>query len=157
MKVIAKKISPAIRINPQYSEVETNLYNPCVAGSRLGITRNQLGDQLPEGIEGLHFHTLCENDSFTLERTLKAVEERFGDLLHQAKWLNLGGGHHITREDYNVDHLISLLINFKEKYNLQLILEPGEASPTKPFVPNILKQFVNTHLYKLFLCPCKSG
>lgn len=126
-KVIAKGITPALRINPQYSEVETDLYNPCVAGSRLGITRDQIGDKLPEGIEGLHSHTLCENDSFVLERTLKAIEERFGDLLHQVKWLNLGGGHHITREDYNVDHLIGLLKNIQEKYNIQVIVEPGEA------------------------------
>ncbi|MCP4522184.1 MAG: carboxynorspermidine decarboxylase [Cytophagales bacterium] len=126
-KTLSKGVSPALRINPQYSEVETDLYNPCVAGSRLGIIREQIGDKLPEGIEGLHSHTLCENDSYVLERTLEAVEERFGDLLHQVKWLNLGGGHHITREDYDVEHLISLLKKLRDKYNLQIILEPGEA------------------------------
>ncbi len=122
-----EKISCGLRINPQYSEVETDMYNPCIAGSRLGITRNQLGDTLPEGIEGLHFHTLCENDSYTLERTLQAVEARFGDLLYQAQWLNMGGGHHITRKDYDTDHLINLICRIAEKYNVSVILEPGEA------------------------------
>jgi carboxynorspermidine decarboxylase len=120
-------ISCALRINPQYSEVETDLYNPCIPGSRLGITADHLGDKLPEGIEGIHFHTLCENDSFSLERTFKAVEDRFGSLLHQAKWLNLGGGHHITRKDYDVDHLINLIKYIKKTYNVHVILEPGEA------------------------------
>ncbi|MEA5427406.1 carboxynorspermidine decarboxylase [Arcicella lustrica] len=127
-KSIANGISCGLRINPQYSEVETDMYNPCIAGSRLGITRNQLGDTLPEGIEGLHSHTLCENDSYTLERTLKAIEERFGDLLKQAKWLNLGGGHLITRADYEPEHLISVLKGLKSRFpNLKIILEPGSA------------------------------
>jgi len=117
-KSIANGISCGLRINPQYSEVETDMYNPCIAGSRLGITRNQLGDTLPEGIEGLHSHTLCENDSYTLERTLKAIEERFGDLLKQAKWLNLGGGHLITRADYEPEHLISVLKGLKVDFQI---------------------------------------
>jgi carboxynorspermidine decarboxylase len=121
------KISCGIRINPQYSEVETDMYNPCVAGSRLGITRDKLGDTLPEGIEGLHFHTLCENGSDTLERTLEAVEARFGDLLYQAKWLNMGGGHLMTREGYDIKKLISLVKNIQTKYNIDVILEPGSA------------------------------
>ncbi len=122
-------ISPSfgIRVNPQYSEVATDMYNPCVPGSRLGVTRDQLGDHLPEGIEGIHFHTLCENDSFTLERTLAALEARFGDLLHQAKWVNMGGGHLMTREGYDTDHLIGLLRAFREKYQVDVILEPGSA------------------------------
>jgi carboxynorspermidine decarboxylase len=122
-----QNVSCGIRINPQYSEVETDMYNPCVAGSRLGITRDKLGDTLPEGIEGLHFHTLCENGSDTLERTLEAVESRFGDLLHQAKWLNMGGGHLMTREGYDIDKLISLVKNIQTKYNIDVILEPGSA------------------------------
>ncbi|MEA5258820.1 carboxynorspermidine decarboxylase [Arcicella aquatica] len=127
-RTIQHGISCGLRINPQYSEVETDMYNPCIAGSRLGITRNQLGDTLPEGIEGLHSHTLCENDSYTLERTLKAIEERFGDLLKQAKWLNLGGGHLITRADYEPEHLISVLKGLKSRFpNLKIILEPGSA------------------------------
>lgn len=121
-------ISCGIRINPEYAEVETDMYNPCIAGSRLGIRRGDLADQLPEGIEGLHSHTLCENDSFVLERTLKVIDEKFGDLLMQAKWLNLGGGHLITRADYQVDHLIQVLNSFKAKYpHLHIIMEPGSA------------------------------
>ena len=123
----AAGISCGLRINPEYAEVETDMYNPCVAGSRLGIRRSDLGD-LPAGIEGLHSHTLCENDSFVLERTLKVIEEKFGDLLPHLKWLNLGGGHLITRADYDVEHLIGLLKGFRLKYpNLQIILEPGSA------------------------------
>jgi carboxynorspermidine decarboxylase len=123
----ASGISCGLRINPEYAEVETDMYNPCVAGSRLGIRRSDLGD-LPTGIEGLHSHTLCENDSFVLERTLAVIEEKFGDLLPSLKWLNLGGGHLITRADYDVAHLIGLLKGFCQKYpNLQIILEPGSA------------------------------
>ncbi|MHA8082054.1 carboxynorspermidine decarboxylase [Aquirufa sp. A-Brett2-15D] len=120
-------ISCGLRINPEYAEVETEMYNPCVAGSRLGIRRSDLGE-LPAGIEGLHSHTLCENDSFVLERTLAVIEEKFGDLLPSLKWLNLGGGHLITKDDYDVAHLITLLKRYREKYpNLQIILEPGSA------------------------------
>jgi carboxynorspermidine decarboxylase len=123
-----KGISCGIRINPEYAEVETDMYNPCIAGSRLGIRRSDLGDLLPEGIEGLHSHTLCENDSYVLERTIAVIDAKFGDLLLQAKWLNLGGGHLITRADYQVDHLIQVLKNFKTKYpHLHIILEPGSA------------------------------
>lgn len=123
----AAGISCGLRINPEYAEVETDMYNPCVAGSRLGIRRSDLGD-LPDGIEGLHSHTLCENDSFVLERTLAVIEAKFGDLLPSLQWLNLGGGHLITRADYDVTHLIGLLKGFREKYpNLQIILEPGSA------------------------------
>lgn len=124
-----KKVSVGLRINPEYSEVETDLYNPAIAGSRLGITSDQFPMTLPEGIDGLHFHTLCENDSFVLERTLVEVEKRFGHLIKQCKWFNMGGGHHITREGYDVEHLVNLLRAFKERYpNLEeVILEPGEA------------------------------
>ncbi len=127
-QAIANGISCGIRINPEYAEVETDMYNPCIAGSRLGIRRSDLGNRLPEGIEGLHSHTLCENDSFVLERTLAVIDTKFGDLLQQAKWLNLGGGHLITRADYQVDHLIQVLKTFKAKYpHLNIILEPGSA------------------------------
>jgi carboxynorspermidine decarboxylase len=127
-QAIANGISCGIRINPEYAEVETDMYNPCIAGSRLGIRRSDLGDRLPEGIEGLHSHTLCENDSYVLERTLAVIDAKFGDLLQQAKWLNLGGGHLITRADYQVDHLIQVLKTFKTKYpHLKIILEPGSA------------------------------
>ncbi|MEZ0486145.1 carboxynorspermidine decarboxylase [Fibrella aquatica] len=116
-----------IRVNPQYSEVATDMYNPCVPGSRLGVTRDKLPDTLPAEIEGLHFHTLCENDSFTLERTLAALEEKFGDLLRQVKWVNMGGGHLMTREGYDTQHLIGLLKAFREKYGVEVIMEPGSA------------------------------
>ncbi len=129
MSQFPKKVSVGLRINPEYSEVETDLYNPTIAGSRLGITSDNFGAVLPEGIEGLHFHTLCENDSFVLERTLAEVEKRFGHLIKQCKWFNMGGGHHITRDGYDIEHLVSLLRSFKERYpNLEeVILEPGEA------------------------------
>ena len=121
------RVSCGIRVNPQYSEVATDMYNPCIPGSRLGATRDQLPDQLPEGLEGIHFHTLCENDSFTLERTLDALESRFGELLHQVKWVNFGGGHLMTREGYDTNHLVGLLMTFRQKYNVDVILEPGSA------------------------------
>lgn len=128
-KAFPKPVSFGLRINPEYSEVDTDLYNPAIAGSRLGITIDQFEEKLPEGIEGLHFHVLCENDSYVLERTLVEVEKRFSHLIKQCKWFNMGGGHHITREGYDVAHLIQLLKDFKSRYpNLQeVILEPGEA------------------------------
>jgi len=121
-------ISCGLRINPEYSEVETDMYNPCAPGSRLGVVAELLGDKLPEGVEGLHFHTLCESNSFDLEKTLNVVEEKFGKFFSQIKWLNMGGGHLMTREDYDVEHLIGLLNAFKAKYpHLEVILEPGSA------------------------------
>lgn len=123
-----RKISCGLRINPEFSDVETDLYNPCAPGSRLGVVAELLGDKLPEGIEGLHFHTLCESTSFDLERTLVKVEERFGRYFSQIKWINFGGGHLMTREDYDVEHLISLLKQFKSRYPwLEVIMEPGSA------------------------------
>lgn len=121
-------VSCGLRINPEYSDVETDLYNPCAPGSRLGVVAGLLGNKLPDGIEGLHFHTLCESSSYDLEKTLEVVEEKFGKYFEQIKWLNMGGGHLMTREGYDVEHLITLLLNFKTKYpHLQLILEPGSA------------------------------
>lgn len=122
-----RKISMGLRINPEYAEVETDMYNPAIKGSRLGITRNLLGDTLPEGIEGLHSHTMCENDSYVLERTLVHIEAKFGNLLHQAKWLNLGGGHLMTKTGYNHEHVIGLIQKLKKKYDIEVILEPGSA------------------------------
>jgi carboxynorspermidine decarboxylase len=122
------KVSCGLRINPEYSSVGTDLYNPCSPGSRMGIIAENLGSELPEGIEGLHFHTLCESTSYELEKTLKEVESRFGSLLHKIKWLNMGGGHLITNKDYDVAHLIHLLKTFQAKYpDLTLFLEPGSA------------------------------
>lgn len=123
-----KKISCGIRVNPEYSLVETDLYNPATPGSRLGISLDLLGDELPEGVEGIHFHTLCESSSYDLEKTLEQVELKFGKFLPKVKWLNMGGGHLMTRKDYDIEHLIKLLKTFKAKYpNLELILEPGSA------------------------------
>lgn len=122
-------ISYGIRVNPGYSEIATALYNPAAPHSRLGIPRNLLDDQLPEGIEGIHFHALCENTSYTLERVLESFSKLFDPLIKQAKWVNMGGGHLITRKDYEPEHLIKILKAFKVKYpNLEtIILEPGSA------------------------------
>lgn len=120
-------LSCGIRVNPEYSEVSTDLYNPCAAGSRLGVLSDQLPDQLPEGIEGLHFHNLCESDSAALEATLKNLESKFAHQLKQVKWVNMGGGHLMTRKGYDLEHLIDLLKTFKEKHQVDIILEPGSA------------------------------
>ena len=121
--------SAGLRINPEYAEVETDLYNPCVPGSRLGVTADKLEGGLPTGVEGLHFHTLCEKGSDTLERTVERVEARFGSLLDLVRWLNLGGGHAITREDYDVERLVGIVKGLRTRHpNLeQIILEPGSA------------------------------
>ena len=123
----SKNISAGLRINPEYSEISHGLYNPCSPGSRLGVTAADLKNGLPEGIEGLHFHVLFESDSYTLEKILGIVEEKFGHLFSKLKWINMGGGHLITRKDYNTDHLINLLKNFHKKTRLHVILEPGSA------------------------------
>lgn len=121
-------VSCGLRINPEFSGVETDLYNPCALGSRLGVSVDQLQDKLPEGIEGLHFHTLCESNSYDLEKTLNEVELKFGQFFSQIKWLNMGGGHLMTHADYDVEHLVELLQQFKKKYpHLEIILEPGSA------------------------------
>lgn len=123
-----ESISCGLRVNPEYSEVETALYNPCAPGSRLGVVSDLLGEELPAGIDGLHFHTLCESDSYDLERTLQQVERKFGRFLPALKWLNMGGGHLMTRKGYDTAHLIGLLKRFRQKYpDLEIILEPGSA------------------------------
>ena len=123
-----KKVSCGLRVNPECSVIDTDIYNPCMPGSRFGISREVLGNELPEGLEGFHFHALCESSSHDLEKVLDAVEEKFGDLLPELKWLNMGGGHLMTRDGYDVEHLISLLRSFNSRYpNLQLIMEPGSA------------------------------
>ena len=122
-----REISCGLRINPEHSEGAVAIYNPCSPGSRLGIRPHQLPETLPEGISGLHFHTLCEQGSDALERTLDAVEARFGKQLAQCKWINFGGGHHITRADYDVDALVNCIIYLRDKYKVQIYLEPGEA------------------------------
>lgn len=125
------KASYALRINPKYSEVATEVYNPCRPGTRFGVSADALHEAWAagrlEGLEGLHFHTMCEQNSDTLARTLEAVERQFGDLLHKMKWLNMGGGHHITRPDYDIDLLCECVRRIREKYDVEVILEPGEA------------------------------
>lgn len=121
-------VSCGIRINPEYSEIETELYNPCAPGSRFGVTADLLPEELPEGIEGFHCHCHCESSSYALENTLVHIEQKFGKWLPRLKWLNLGGGHLMTRKDYDVEHLIGLLKGLKMRYpNLHVILEPGSA------------------------------
>lgn len=127
VKSFERKVSLGIRINPEFSEVETDLYNPCAPGSRMGVIADQMPDELPKEIEGIHFHTLCESNSYNLEKTLEAIEQKFAKYLKQVKWLNMGGGHLMTRKGYDIDHLVNLLVKFKEKWNLELILEPGSA------------------------------
>lgn len=116
-----------LRINPEHSEGTVPIYDPCAPGSRLGIPLSQFEGQSLEGISGLHFHTLCEQGLPPLTRTLAAVEEKFGHLLPQMEWINFGGGHHITRPDYQVDELIKTIRAFSDKYGVQVYLEPGEA------------------------------
>lgn len=122
-----KKISTGLRINPEFSEISQGLYNPCSPGSRLGITADNLKNGLPEGIEGLHFHVLFESDSHALEKVLRVVEEKFGGHLPGIKWINMGGGHLMTGKDYDTGHLIRIIKEFREKWNIHVILEPGSA------------------------------
>ena len=123
-----RHVSPGVRVNPQCSVIETDIYNPAIPGSRFGVTAEIIGDKLPNGIEGMHFHALCESTSFDLEKVLEAFEAQFGKYLSQVKWVNMGGGHLMTREGYDVEHLISLLKEFKSRYPwLDVILEPGSA------------------------------
>ncbi|MEW5250806.1 carboxynorspermidine decarboxylase [Microbulbifer discodermiae] len=116
-----------LRINPEHSEGHTALYDPCAPCSRLGIVRSLFSGEALDGITGLHFHTLCEQDFAPLERTIAAVEEKFGDLIPRMEWINFGGGHHITRRDYQVDALVAAVRAFRDKYDVQVYLEPGEA------------------------------
>lgn len=120
-------VSFGLRINPQYSEVEVDLYNPCLPGSRFGMTAEDIQGADLDGIRGLHMHTLCEQGFGPLERTVAHLEEKFGDLLPNMDWLNLGGGHHITKPDYDRKGLVALIRRLKETYSLDVILEPGEA------------------------------
>lgn len=124
----AAGVSVGLRVNPEYSEVETDLYNPASSTGRLGETLPNLAQGLPDGIEGLHFHTLCESSSYTFERTLAAFEQKFSRFFPQLRWVNFGGGHLITRADYDKDHLVSVLRAFKQRYpHLKVIMEPGSA------------------------------
>jgi carboxynorspermidine decarboxylase len=121
------KISCGIRVNPEYSDVETELYNPSAPGSRLGVSSEKMPKILPKGIDGIHFHVLCESNSYSLERVLQNLENKFDTYLYQVDWVNMGGGHLITKKGYDHKHLVELLQRFKEKYNVNVILEPGSA------------------------------
>ncbi len=127
-RTIGKGISCGLRINPEYSEVETELYNPTAPGSRFGVTYDLLPQILSEGVEGFHCHTHCESSSYALERTLTHIEQKFSHWFDQIKWLNLGGGHLMTHKEYDVQHLIQVLKGLRSRYpHLQIILEPGSA------------------------------
>lgn len=122
-----KKIECGIRVNPEYSEIEVPLYNPCYTNSRLGVTLANFKPEELDGIDGLHFHTMCEQNSDTLERTIKVLDEKFGEYMKKMKWINFGGGHHITRPDYDIETLVRTIQFVKEKYDVEVYLEPGEA------------------------------
>ena len=122
-----RDISCGLRVNPEYSSVETEIYNPTGKFSRFGVTKVNFREDELDGIDGLHFHALCEQNSDALEATLVAFEEKFGQYLHGMKWVNFGGGHHITRDDYDVEKLINCINYIKNKYNVEVYLEPGEA------------------------------
>lgn len=121
-------ISAGIRINPERSEIATDIYNPCAPGTRFGISASDMPANLPDGIEGFHCHCHCENDSYALERTLDTIESKFGKWLGNIKWLNLGGGHLMTRKGYDIYHLVKILQDFRHRHpNLEIIMEPGSA------------------------------
>lgn len=127
-KCRAVGVSVGLRINPECStQGDHALYDPCAAGSRFGVRIDQFSEDLLDLVDGLHFHTLCEQNSDDLKTTLNAVEAKFGPYLHRIKWLNMGGGHHVTREDYNLDLLISSIQHMQETYGLEVYIEPGEA------------------------------
>jgi len=122
------KISAGLRINPEFSEIGHDIYNPCSPGSRLGITAEELkASGFPDGIEGLHFHVLFESDSYALEKVLDVVASKFSDFFPMLKWINMGGGHLMTRQGYDTEHLVKILKKFRENYGLHIILEPGSA------------------------------
>lgn len=126
-KAISSGKSFGIRINPEHSTQEHGIYDPCAFGSRLGVTISNFKPELLDGIDGLHFHTLCEQNSDALIETLSEVENKFGEYIHGMKWINFGGGHHITRNDYDREALIECIIQFREKHGTEVYLEPGEA------------------------------
>jgi len=126
-KNAAKRIECGIRVNPEYSEIETDIYNPCFRHSRLGVALSNFQPDELDGIDGLHFHTMCEQNSDVLERTIRVLDEKFGQYFSRMKWVNFGGGHHITRADYDLETLIRCILFIKNKYGVQVYLEPGEA------------------------------
>ena len=133
-------ISCGIRVNPGHSEIKTPLYDPCYVNSRLGVTRAEFKPEDLDGISGLHFHAHCGNNSDTLERVVESFEKLYGEFIPHMKWINFGGGHHITRDDYDVDRLIRVVKSFRERHGVEVYLEPGEAVGwrTGPLVASVL-------------------
>ncbi len=127
VKNCGREVSCGLRCNPEYSEIETDIYNPCFAGSRLGITLENFEEDELDGIDGLHFHTMCEQGADVLERTIPHIEEKFGKYIGKMKWVNLGGGHHITKDGYDLEKLEKCVNYMQDKYGVQVYLEPGEA------------------------------
>jgi len=127
IKTSNRDIEAGIRVNPEYAEIETDLYNPCFENSRLGVTLSNFKPEELDGIDGLHFHAMCEQNSDVLERIIKVFDEKFGRYIGNMKWINFGGGHHITRADYEIETLVRCILFIKEKYGVQVYLEPGEA------------------------------
>jgi len=127
IKAAGKKIECGLRINPEYSEIKTEIYNPCAKGSRLGVTLANFSEDELEGIDGLHFHTMCEQNSDVLKRTIEVVDRKFGKYIKRMKWVNFGGGHHITRPGYDIETLVECIMFIKKKYGVEVYLEPGEA------------------------------
>lgn len=128
LEAAARPIAAGLRINPEHSEGHTALYDPCAPRSRLGIRREAFAGETLDGLSGLHFHALCEQNADVLERTLAAVEQRFGDLIPQVEWMNFGGGHHITRADYDIPRLCRIITDFRARHGgMPVYLEPGEA------------------------------
>lgn len=140
VRASGREIACGIRVNPGYSEIETPLYDPCHTGSRLGVVREEFRPDQLEGISGLHFHAHCGNNSDTLERVVTSFEKLYGEFIPRMRWINFGGGHHITRADYDVDRLIRVVKTFREKWGVEVYLEPGEAVgwQTGPLVGSVL-------------------
>ncbi len=140
VKASERPVACGIRVNPGHSEIETPLYDPCYTGSRLGVIRSEFRPDLLEGISGLHFHAHCGNNSDTLERVVESFEKLYGEFIPKMKWINFGGGHHITRADYDVDRLIRVVKTFREKWGVEVYLEPGEAVgwQTGPLIGSVL-------------------
>ena len=125
---IAAGVSPGLRVNPQCSVIDTDIYNPALPGSRFGVTADEIGAEWPEELEGMHIHALCESNSYDFEKVLRAFEQQFGSYLDKVKWVNFGGGHLMTREGYDIEHLISTLLDFKSRHPMiSIIMEPGSA------------------------------